>query len=403
MDPITRAMWELIGQADAFWRANPNRLLPLVAHEDQREDMVQALRLYEARPENRRLVMVFGAPFTTASAYFPQLTAHIARHYEIVRKGAAEQGVELAPLGSEEGTVPSGTMKRAVLAIDTAARQLGERFDGIVVALIPDHVADEPGWRESVRVLAATRWAPRVRLAVFAPSGGPLSEVIDAEGAHLRINPSAMLAFLKQRAPEAEAPGAKLQALLVGAAEAMGAARPIEAATLYREARALCQAEQLLHQEAAVLMALGGACVAGQAPELAAANFGQAAVMAETLEQWSLACQAWLGAGGAHLAGDDHVASAVAYRAAAVAAEHAEMLPLRVEALRMLGTCLLRLGRKDDALLTWKEAVDIGTKADVAERHATTLHDVAQALATLLERQGLDEQARHVRRLAVHA
>src|SRR5271166_3269264 len=125
MDPITRAMGEFVGDADAFWRANPNRLLPLVADEYQRESIVEALRFYEAREENRRPVIVFTAPFGATSTYFPELAEYIAHHYERVRKGAAEEGVELAPFGGDEGTVPSGTLERAVLAMDKAARRLG--------------------------------------------------------------------------------------------------------------------------------------------------------------------------------------------------------------------------------------------------------------------------------------
>jgi hypothetical protein len=83
-----------------------------------------------------------------------------------------------------------------------------------------------------------------------------------------------------------------------------------------------------------------------------------------------------------------------------VAAEQAEMLPLRIEALRMLGSCLLHLGRDDDAMLTWKEAVDLGAVADVGAREASTFGEVATALVSLLEDRGLHQQAQHVRGLA---
>jgi hypothetical protein len=79
MDPITRAMHTFIDEAEAFWRAHPYRLLPLAAREDQREDMVQALRLYEAKPENRRPFVVFRAPFEATIPYFCALTEQIAR------------------------------------------------------------------------------------------------------------------------------------------------------------------------------------------------------------------------------------------------------------------------------------------------------------------------------------
>jgi hypothetical protein len=271
-------------------------------------------------------------------------------------------------------------------------------------------------------VLAATRWAARVRLAVLAPPDGSLSKVLDPEGAQLRVDPGEMVSFLKQRLPEApvgsaravaetapaapdvrpsETPptrgaGAKLQGLLLRAAEAMGAGRPSAAVMLYREARALCQVEQLVHQEAAVLMALGGVCVAGQVPDPGAESYRQAAVLAESVQEWPLACQAWLGVGGAYLTRGDHASAVLAYRTAAVMAKHAEIAPLRIEALRLEGSCLLHLGRESDAMLAWKDAVEIGAGADVAARRASTFDEVARALVKLLEQHGLTRQAQHV-------
>jgi hypothetical protein len=102
-----------------------------------------------------------------------------------------------------------------------------------------------------------------------------------------------------------------------------------------------------VEQEAAVLMALGGACLAAEVPHLGAKSYRRAAVLAEQMEAWTLACQAWLGVGGACLPQEDHASAAVAYQAAAVAAERAEVATLRTEALRMARICMLRLGSDD--------------------------------------------------------
>ena len=115
MDPIIRAMQRLADDAEAFWAAHPNRLLPLLADEDQQADVVQALRLYEARPENRRPVVVLRAPFEVASRYVEALAEQIAGDYERVRQGAGEEGAPLPPFWGDEDTVPSGAFsKRAV-------------------------------------------------------------------------------------------------------------------------------------------------------------------------------------------------------------------------------------------------------------------------------------------------
>jgi tetratricopeptide (TPR) repeat protein len=146
--------------------------------------------------------------------------------------------------------------------------------------------------------------------------------------------------------------------LLLSAAEALSVGRPIEAAALYREARTVCQTAGLVEQEAAVLMALGGACLAARVPDLGAESYQRAAVLAEQVEAWPLACQAWLGMGGAHLLRAEHAAATVAYRSAARVAKRARIVPLRAEALRMAGTCLSRLGLDDEAIRAWNEAAD---------------------------------------------
>jgi hypothetical protein len=424
MDPITQAVRRFAEDAEDLWHDSPHTLLALVAHEDQREDVVEALRVYEATPENRRPFIVFRAPFDAANTYFSVLAEQVAADYERVRKGVAEEGVELpAFVIGDDGTVPSGAIKRAALTMNQAARLLGERFAGIVVALVPEHVVDVSGWRENVRVLAETRWSPRVRVAVFAPLGGPLCEVLKDGGALFDVAPDELMNFVKELTPvasggpavdgenaRAEEPGgegdasgspsaeagAQLRRLLLDAAAALGAGRPVDAVTLYREARTLCQVEALAEQEVAVLMALGGAYLAADVPALGVESYRSAALLAEHLEAWPAACQAWLGVGAAYLPRENYVGATVGFRAAAVAAKRADSLPLRIEALRLVGTCLLHLGREDEAMLAWKEAVDVGAEADAAERSASTFDEVARALVKLLERHGLTRQAQHV-------
>jgi hypothetical protein len=170
----------------------------------------------------------------------------------------------------------------------------------------------------------------------------------------------------------------------------------VEATTLYREARVLCHDEGLREQEAAVLMALGGAYLAADVPALGVESYRAAALIGEHLRAWPLACQAWLGVGAAYLPRENYVGAAVGFRAAATAAKFAESTPLRIEALRLAGTCLLHLGREEEGMLAWKEAVDIGAEDNVDARRASTFDEVARALVNVLERRGLTRQAQHV-------
>jgi tetratricopeptide (TPR) repeat protein len=280
-----------------------------------------------------------------------------------VRTGVTEEGIYLpAFFSGDDGTAPSSALKRAALTMHKASHLLGERFAGIVVALVPDSIADTAGWAESLRTLVALGGSERVRLAVLAPPGGPLSEMLGDAGASFNVDSNEVLAFLKQRSPETsaepDAAGAKLRALLLAAVQSMGSGRAAEATSFYAEARTVCQAEGLVEHEAAALMALGGACLAAKATDLGAASYHQAAILAEQIEAWPLACQAWLGMGGAYLLRHEYAVATVAYRTAAKVAKRATIVPLHVEALRMERTCLSHLGREDQATRARNEAVD---------------------------------------------
>src|ERR1700679_2972851 len=116
MDPIKQATRLFVAAVADFWEYSPRALLALLAYEDQQEDVVAALRVYEAMPENRRPVILFRAPFEAPSAYFSALAEQIAADYERVRKGVAEEGVELPAFAAGgDGTGPSGAINPAAL------------------------------------------------------------------------------------------------------------------------------------------------------------------------------------------------------------------------------------------------------------------------------------------------
>lgn len=317
MDPITRATQGFAADVEAFWRAHPGRLLPLIAEEEDRALVVQALRLREAAPDNRRPIVVHEEPFATADVYFARLAEHVAEHYEAVREGVAAEGVALGAF--EETSGPP--MERAAMALERAAHLLGEGFDGLVVALIPAHVEDVAAWREGVRSLGAAPWSPRVRIAVLSPPVGPLVDVLGDEGARLDIDTGAALAFV------AGAEGStKLRSLLLAGAAKSDAGEHEAAAARYSEAADLCAAE-IPAEEAGARMMLGSALMAAKRLDDAAESYTKAAELATAEEAWALASQAWLGAGGALRAAGKVDAAAVAYEAAEGAARKGEPAP----------------------------------------------------------------------------
>jgi tetratricopeptide (TPR) repeat protein len=156
--------------------------------------------------------------------------------------------------------------------------------------------------------------------------------------------------------PAPEASARTLRTLLLDAAAHTARGDHTAAVGQYEQAAAFCVAEQLSDEEAMVRMALGGAYMAAEVPELAVESYCKAAGLADALGAWSLTCVAWLGAGGMYITLGRDEPAATAYQAAANAARAGELTVLWDEALRMRGECLRRLGRTDEADRAGSEA-----------------------------------------------
>jgi tetratricopeptide (TPR) repeat protein len=430
MDPITRVSKLFLAEAETFWRTGHGRVLPMIAEPSDRGELVKTLRVREIAPDNRWPLFLYEEPFVNPARYFNRLAGLIERDYERVRGGIGKDGLVLPPFAvPREARDDRGQpLARAVWAVERAAALLSLRFDGALIALVPSHVDDGCAWRDSIDTVRGVRFSAHARVAVYDPPGGPLAGLLGPRGAHLRIDQDELFAYFRKlggsdskgppvamppsaseeqrRALEATgdrlpSPGVSvtLRGLLLEGANQIVAGRYKDAAQLYREARSLCAAEQLVLVEAMVLMALGGACLGAGVPTLAIESYRRAAELAQTKEAWQVVCQAWLGAGGAHLTSKSYAPAAQAYRAAAEVAERGEVAVLRVEALRMAGTCLLLGGSEHGAVLAWKEAVAAGAKLAEPARRASTLREVTMVLTELLKRLGLNQQAAHVQSL----
>jgi tetratricopeptide (TPR) repeat protein len=366
MDPVMRAARVFLEETEALWWERPERVLPLVAEPSDRGDVVSALRLGELAPENRRPLFLYEEPFTEAEAYFGGFAAGIERDYAMVRKGVAAEGVELPAFSLEPGAL--APVERGALWMERAAALLGERFDGATFALVPAQVKDEAAWRESICTLEAAPRTPRVRLAVYAPPGGPLDGALGDDGARFHVDEDALWSFVGETDGDPDPslkPRGELRRLLLAAVRGTKAQDHATAAHCYEEAANLCVTEGLVLEEAMARMGLGGVYLAAGAPELAVESYTRAAALAGSKNARALECQAWMGAAGAYLVADSLALAAVSYRTAAEAARLAELAPLGVQALRMASTCLQRLGRDEEAEAARVEA-DVLARADTA-------------------------------------
>lgn len=424
-DPLSRAAASFLADAEAFFRtresAGERRVLPMIASSPLRDDLVKALRGAERAPENRRPLFLFEVPFTTARAFGEGLAASIVQDYEALRAGAAEEGVTLAPfLSPPEGSAgeaagSAAPLARAAWAIERAASLLTPapaHLEGIMVAIAPAEITEARVYREAIGALARARFSPRVRLAVHCPKGGPLEGLLGEEGARFEVDPDEVAEVMAQlgegassagptvapppmpseeqrrafeaetgrRLPSPEAARA-LRSALFEAGRATGRGDHEAAARCYESARWACVREGLALEEAMVLMALGGACLAAGKPTLATLAFARAAELARGVSAWPLACQAWLGVGGAHFTAERYEAAAIAYRVAAETALRGDLAILGVEAFRMAGESHRLRGAAEEARRVWQEAMDLGRTLDAKGRAASSLSQVKASLA----------------------
>jgi hypothetical protein len=357
MDPITRASRQLLAALDASWRTHSRRVVPIISEWSYRSDVIKTLKLLELSPDNRRPLFVYEAPFVAVGAYCDGLVAAIQTDYEALRRGVSAEGV-LLPSFFQRGELLA-PMERAVLAMEWAAVLLGERFEGVMVALVPKHVDDGHRWREWFDRLIHARFSLHVRVAVFTTPDGPLEGIGGGHAVRFIVDQNELTAFLKQLGTGSHGENlaestpctlpnesrcsmeiaAELRMLLLEGAQATGAGQHGLATKCYGEARTLCETEGLVLEQALVLMVLGGACLAAEAADAAIESYRKAASLARAKAAWQVECQAWLGVGGACLRRQYHEAAARAYHGAATAASQGHLALLESEALRMAELC----------------------------------------------------------------
>ena len=429
MDPATIAARAFIDDAERVWRAGKSRVLRATAPEADRGALVKVLRRMEWSPGNRRPLFLYDAPFGDPDAWCEGLGASLRRDYEAVREGARAEGVTLAELAAP---VPS---RRAAEQATTDARAIATRLkgylDGATVALVPSEVESREAWRAVASAWARGELPPELRVIVWDPPDGPLAEIIpDAAAARFALDRDALLAHLArldepsagpalpprrptltatQRAEYERTLGRKipsedaarsLRRHLLEGAQKVSRQDWTGAAADYRAARSLCAADGLDAEEAGVLLALAGVSASVGDREQALEAYGQAARISVAHARWTVATQAWLGAAALFLALGDAARAAETYEAAADTAGRAQSAVLRIDALRLAGTCHAARGDDAGAIRCWGAAVETGTGTTGAERGVSTFTQAAEALAHALTRQGLVAQATHVRALA---
>jgi hypothetical protein len=169
VDPITIAAKRFAVEFETFWRPPPGHqvkgppVLRLVANRTDRKDMIKVLRVMEWQPGNRRPFVIVESAFASEAAFALATASALEAHYEEVRKGLAEDGLMIPALALAERPV---TTDRLMAQIRFAAEAVSQVLEGLVLALVPESVAEGAQYAPFVDRLASTSNGSTLRVCV---------------------------------------------------------------------------------------------------------------------------------------------------------------------------------------------------------------------------------------------
>jgi tetratricopeptide (TPR) repeat protein len=170
-----------------------------------------------------------------------------------------------------------------------------------------------------------------------------------------------------------------LRSLVLDAGEALSAGRHAVAAKKLRAARTLCRLSGLTREEATMLVMVGAAHMNAGDEKRALAAYGEAKAMGEEHGYTDTVVQALFGIAGVHVAAR-RFGEAEKHYAEVEAVATEELAPLRLEALRMRGICLERLGDRAGAIVRYESALALAEDLGPLPASHTGYRDAGERL-----------------------
>jgi tetratricopeptide (TPR) repeat protein len=377
--------------------------------------------------------------------------AMVEQHYAVLRKGISDEGVKL-PEWSVRLSGRETPLAAFGARIQTFVKNLQAPLQGLWVCWLPAAVADGAGWAKAVESLLQLQLPPGVRLLFAEAKGGPVEKALSPLGDNaviltFQVEGKEMMDYFRALSspssksagpphpgtmpgcarPDVEPPprrfgpkqsseddlqaaiaagkvpptllpsqGAELRHLILEAATAAGENRAEDALRFQQAACALCAEAHAKLEQAMMTLVLASYLNQFKKPDQAGEEYGEAAALAEESGAYPQVAQARLAYAYFLLMARKTDLAAAQYERAAEAALKGKTTMLRIEALRMAGTCHLQRGNQDDTIRCWQSALDTGKGASAGEIRNSSFAEVGAALAKLLREQRMSDQARSV-------
>lgn len=455
MNPISKEINRFRENFRQF-RDDPRfRVLHVVTKMNQMGNISKVLRAEEWQLENRCPFLIFNNELVDKGSPFEDMCYTLREHYNMLRKGFADQNIQLPELnvqlrGDEE---PDFTF---ALHVHEFLRNIRAHLDGLFVCWLPTMIDDNKRWQKTVVKLLSFPFDEAIRF-VIADEGDNKLEKELKNGEQLvftttfYIDDRTVLDYFKKlmssdpKSPPPSVPGVmpgaarpdvpppprrvgprqpteeeikslskssgvpilspkegeELRKLVFDAAVASGENRLHEAIELQRRACELCRSAGVRFEECLMTMVLASYYQQANEIEHAISTYNNAERIALEIQAHPQVTQVRMALGYLYMMQKFYGTAAKIYELASEPALVSGDYMMFIESLRMAGTCYIKTKDRDSAERCWRRALELGKEAEPEQIRLSSFMDVAYALIDLLNRNKLRDQARSIELLVM--
>jgi tetratricopeptide (TPR) repeat protein len=396
LNPVEWRLVELREHWEKF-RADRSKRLLIWQIPDDASRMVECFfeaQKYETPYTAGDLFVVFNSPFENSIQYSRALKEELVGQYEASKEDLKQQGIAPDWAGAADAFAdsPGGFIKTMCSFGSVHHRTIGH----LVVVLKPQAVARDVAFASWVSRLLDTQLPDRLRVAVIELDQTPrLTTLIDAANPIVYVdkpNIDALATAEETFAQEgAVGPAGVFRNFLMGLVSLVEKGSAEQVKIKAADALAFARKQNWADQEVVIGMLVAGALLKEQQLDQAAKQYQdsrQAAlqtVLAGHPAGQQLVLQTWFGEAAAHLAAGKVSEAASCYDQAGLLADAIPNIILSIEAYRMGGFCHARINAREEAMVRFAKALDVGNRLKPEARVMTTLPLVGIDLLRVVE------------------
>lgn len=454
MDPVSKEIDRFRESFRDFRENLDARILHVITQPEQAGNIIKALRIEEWQPDNRCPFLIFNTAYTDKEPPFEEMCTVLQEHHRLLKKGMSDQNIDIPDLNVALSGKEDPDFAFA-LYIQDFHNSIRGHFDGLLVCWLPTDIVDKRGWQKSVIKLLSLPFDPAIRFVIADEDRKALEkefrkspEILVTTDFHVddretldyfkklmgtdgssanAVPPSVPGAPLGAARPDVPPPPRKvgvrqptedeiktaieasgsepaltpresdrLRRLVFDAAVASGENRPEDAIRLQQMACDICHEAGVKLEEVLMIMVLATYYQQSNQRIRAVEEYRRSESLALDMEAYAQVTQIRMSLAYLYLMHKVYDLAAVEYEKAAESAQKIADPIMRIEALRMAGTCYLQIKDRDRAERCWRKAVESGQMAEPDQIKLSTFMDVASSLIELLRKMRMKEQARSV-------